>query len=322
MTTKKIINNHLQLTDMTKLTSVLMCNPLHFSVEYQINPWMKPGTVDKQKAMEQWQQLKSAYEAEGISVQVIDQVPGQPDMVFAADQGLVITPQKHVLMSSFRYPQRMGETDYYSHWFREHGYVIEHLPKDIYFEGGGELLPWKNGFLIGEGFRNSAEACKIITRTHGTTFISLELIDPQFYHLDTCLFALSDSVAFYYKPAFSELSCAKLRDLFDELVEFTEQDVLNFAANSVISGTTVFCNTGCDHFVGMLRNWGYKVVECDISEFMKSGGGIHCLTFELERVTISKKEERTIRNKAAVAAAPTILRKMGVLFFTLLGIPL
>lgn len=40
----------------------------HFT-QYEINPWMKRGTVvDERKAMDQWTQLKRAIEGEGVEV--------------------------------------------------------------------------------------------------------------------------------------------------------------------------------------------------------------------------------------------------------------
>jgi len=271
----------------TRLTSVLMCQPDYFCVEYSINPWMQPGSVNPVRAMQQWQAVKVAYENHGIQVQVIPQLPNQPDMVFAADQGMVVSDNKHVLMSSFKHPERQGETLAYAKWFADNGYSMSYLPCDISFEGGGELIPFYDGYFIGNGFRNSVEAPGIIQSVYNVWLVSLQLIHPKYYHLDTCLFVLSDTTAFYYSPAFSEVSQAKLRDLFENLIEFTEADMHNFAANSVISGKTVFCNAGADDFIAQVQTQGYTVVQLDISEFIKAGGGIHCLTFELERQTIS-----------------------------------
>jgi len=43
--------------------------------------------VDKQKAMEQWNLLKESIEKEGVKVMTLNQVEGQPDMVFACNSG-------------------------------------------------------------------------------------------------------------------------------------------------------------------------------------------------------------------------------------------
>jgi len=268
----------------TKLVSVLMCKPTYFSVEYQINPWMKPGTVDQKKAMEQWENLKQAYQNAGIKVNVIEQDKNQPDMVFAADQGIVLNSTTNsVLLSSFRYPQRQGETIFYQKWLNQNGYLTHNLPANHYFEGGGEIIPFYKGYLVGQGFRNSADSIEFITKNYQIPFFPLQLINQKYYHLDTCLFVLSDTTAFYYKPAFAEESIKTLQNLFPDLIEISENDVSQFAANSVVSGSSVFCNVGCNDFVNQIKQRGFDCIQVDISEFMKSGGGIHCLTFELER---------------------------------------
>jgi N-dimethylarginine dimethylaminohydrolase len=265
------------------LKKVLMCKPTHFRVDYQINPWMKPGSVNTDLALQQWENLVSKYQENGIKVNILEQNYDQPDMVFAADQGLVISDKK-ILLSNFKYKERQGEVKHYLKWFINYGLEPEFLPTSLSFEGGGEIIPWNGKFFIGEGFRNSSETYQIINQKYGLEFISLELINTHFYHLDTCFFVLNSLTAFYYPPAFSQKSINLLKTLFPNLLEFTKNDALNFAANSVINGSTVFLQVENHDFKKEIQKMGYQTIEINVSEFMKSGGGIHCLTFELERI--------------------------------------
>jgi N-dimethylarginine dimethylaminohydrolase len=43
--------------------------------------------VDQQKAMHEWNLLKTSIEAEGVKVLTLDQVKGLPDMVFCCNSG-------------------------------------------------------------------------------------------------------------------------------------------------------------------------------------------------------------------------------------------
>ena len=71
--------------------SYLMCPPTYFTVTYSINPWMRPDQpTDQDRAMRQWEQLHQIYLELGHTVQIIDPVPGLPDMVFAANGATVI----------------------------------------------------------------------------------------------------------------------------------------------------------------------------------------------------------------------------------------
>ncbi|MEI6728626.1 MAG: arginine deiminase-related protein [bacterium] len=281
------------------LKKVLMCTPNHFQVEYQINPWMKPGTVDTQKALDQWHNLVAAYKASGIEVEILDQKKGLADMVFAADQGLIVSKERKILLlSNFKYTQRQGESLEYKRWFIDQGYRVDTLPKQLTFEGGGECIPWNGKFFIGEGFRNNSDTYKYIEKKYKVEFIPLKLINEKFYHLDTCFFVLNQTTAFYYPPALAEKSITKLEQLFPNLIEFTTQEIEAFAANSVVTENSVFMQTGSQTFKDKVEFLGYTVIQADISEFIKSGGGIHCLTFELDRqpqFQITLKENFTLK---------------------------
>lgn len=65
---------------------LLMCHPEHFRVAYAINPWMDPSDpVDVGLAIRQWEGLHAVYEQLGYQVELIEPVPGLPDMVFTAN---------------------------------------------------------------------------------------------------------------------------------------------------------------------------------------------------------------------------------------------
>ncbi len=121
-----------------------MCRPTYYTVDYIIEPWMKPGTVNTKLAMQQWERLVEVYKQLDISVEILEQQKGLPDMMFATDQG--IARGRKVLMSRFRHKERKGETQYYEQWFFEHAYKILHLPPYHYFEGNGESYFWLLGF--------------------------------------------------------------------------------------------------------------------------------------------------------------------------------
>src|SRR5258708_7767385 len=125
---------------------ILMCRPLHFTVEHVYNPWMQPGSVDSQRAMQQWEALVAIYKNLGITIEVIDQQKGLHDMVFATDQGIV--QRKKVLLSNFRHKERQGESKYYETWFKNNGYEIMHLPNGHYLEGNGETYLWNDMLFI------------------------------------------------------------------------------------------------------------------------------------------------------------------------------
>jgi N-dimethylarginine dimethylaminohydrolase len=266
------------------ITEILMCRPDYFRVEYKINTWMKPGSVDSALALKQWQNLLQKYQEYGLDVKTIKQDKNYPDMVFSADQGLVLPFQKKVLLSNFRHHQRQGETDFYAKYFLDLNFQIEFLPKDVYFEGGGETLFYDtNHYFIAQGFRNSNKAFEYISKNFDIKLTPLELIHPDFYHLDTCLFILNKENCFYYPPAFSDNSKKTIKQIIKNCIPLSDFEARSFVANSVVVGKKVFVHKNQTGFNQKLEKLGYDVIQVDVSEFIKAGGGIHCLTFELSR---------------------------------------
>lgn len=257
-----------------------MCRPTNFDVEYVINPHMKPYSVYQPKALAQWESLVEAISSLGVKVDVIDQPPGVPDMVFATDQG--ITRGKKVLLANFRYNQRKKETPYFRRWFVEHGFEPYELTNIFSFEGGDALF-LGDALLIGTGFRANVGSCEEISQALNIDVLPLRLVDPNFYHLDMCFLPLDATTAFYYPPAFSDNSRNLLRTLVPSLHEMTEAEATGYAANSFVSDGSVVTQTGNPTFVSRLKDLERRVIEVDVSEFKKAGGGIHCLINTLER---------------------------------------
>ncbi|MDT5411063.1 MAG: hypothetical protein QOG14_3283, partial [Mycobacterium sp.] len=61
----------------------VMTPPQFFAVDYAINPWMDTtNPVDTAVALTQWQRLYDIYRQLGHTVDLVDPVPGLPDMVY------------------------------------------------------------------------------------------------------------------------------------------------------------------------------------------------------------------------------------------------
>ena len=264
----------------------LMCPPRYFTVAYSINPWMDPSQpVSTDLAMDQWTALKSTYERLGHTVEVIDPQPGLPDMVFAANSGTVI--DGHVLGSRFRAVQRAAEADHFRRWFLDNGYRDVVMPTAIN-EAEGDFA-WTGSLLLaGTGFRTDPAAHAEAQETLGVPVVSLRLVDPRFYHLDTALFVLTgagvDGTAAqiaYYPEAFSPGSQRLLLRLFPTAVVAGAGDAECFGLNGVSDGRNVVLPVEATALAEQLSHRGYQPVLVDISEIRKAGGGPKCCTMEL-----------------------------------------
>lgn len=256
----------------------LMCRPTHFAVTYRINPWMDPtAPYDTALAISQWENLRQAFLSLGHTVDLIDPLPGLPDMVFAANGGTVVDGR--VLGVQFRDPERADEAPAYASWFRQRGFDVRE-PKHTN-EGEGDILLAGEVLLAGTGFRTThashAETQEFLQRP----VISLQLVDPAYYHLDTALCVLDDRTVAYLPQAFSPGSRSVLERLFPDAIIATPEDAAVLGLNAVSDGETVVLPEQATHLAGALRTAGYRTIGVDLSELRKAGGGPKCCTLEV-----------------------------------------
>jgi N-dimethylarginine dimethylaminohydrolase len=260
------------------LRHYVMTPPQFFAVEYAINPWMDTtNPVDTAAALSQWRRLQDVYLQLGHSVDLVVPVPGLPDMVYAANGGLIIDGT--ALVARFKYPQRQQESVAYGAWLQSHGFTpvyAQHVN-----EGQGDLLPVGDIILAGHGFRTALRAHSEIAGIFNRRVISLELVDPRFYHLDTALTVLDDTTIAYYPPAFSYVSRAHLETLFPDAIVVDSADAYAFGLNAVSDGHHVVLSAAAAGFAEQLSDAGFEPIGVEMPELLKGGGSVKCCTLEV-----------------------------------------
>jgi N-dimethylarginine dimethylaminohydrolase len=259
---------------------ILMCAPDYFDIEYEINVWMhQDNQPSDETAHQQWQKLHEIYTTKlGWKVELIEPVEHLPDMVFATDCCLKVGDK--ILLSSFRYPERQPETSHFEKWFRDHGYTqLKHASN--FFEGGGDNMLCGQKIIAGHGFRSAPEAADEMRKYFDLEVVSLKIIDPRFYHLDTSLAVLSNDTVAYYPGAIDNESRQRLKAAIPNLIEATLEEAQGFGLNAVSDGHTVITSNESQSLLDKYRQAGFEVIDTPILEFRKSGGGVKCLTLDL-----------------------------------------
>lgn len=268
----------------------LMCRPTHFAVDYSINPWMDPcKPVDTELAIAQWERLRDLYLELGHTVDLIEPVPGLPDMVFSANGATVVDGK--ALVARFRHEERAAEAAAYVGWFRERGYSDVHRA-EFTNEGEGDYLVVGDRILAGTGFRTDRRAHSEAEAILGRPVVTLELVDPNFYHLDTALSVLNDTEVMYYPAAFSPESLTILQELYPDAILATEDDAQVFGLNAVSDGRRVVLPEAATHLISALRERGFEPIGVDITELLKAGGSVKCCTLELRGAPLGDEQER------------------------------
>lgn len=283
------------VADRNEPVNVLMCSPDHFDIVDVKNVHMQGniGHTDKAAVQAQWQQLKAAYDSLKDKnalkeVSVIAGAEGCEDMVFCANQTfpwITEDGKKIVVMSRMRHESRQREVPYFEQFFSEQlGYQPVHFKDAEMFEGMGDVIPHTGKRLVygGYGHRTSAAAYEELAQMLNVPVVALELVNPKFYHLDTCFVPLSSKSVMLCKEAFTEAGLKMIQQLFEtvhfipeeEAEKYFSLNVHAFIANGV---KTAILQSGSTVTKNVLQQEGYHVIETETSEFMKSGGSVFCM---------------------------------------------
>jgi ornithine aminotransferase len=289
---------------------LMMSSPDHFEVSYTINPWMDPSQWSDSAerlasdARRGWAELKATYERLGARVSIQGPRHGLPDMVFTANSAIVL--DRRVMLARFRCPERQGEEPYNRAFFerlRAEGVVkdIVEPPRGLFFEGAGDAIWDGSRRLIwtGHGQRSSREVSLAIESFFGVTTVPLELVDPRFYHLDTCFCVLSGGDVLWYPPAFSPDAAEAVRRIVgaDRLIEASDDDALHLGVNSVCIGReVVMCHASPATRAALLAR-GYRVNVVPLDSFNRSGGAAYCLTLRLDNTTHAVAGDRVVAER-------------------------
>jgi len=270
---------------------ILVCPPKYFGVDYVINPWMEGqiGRVDRSLAHAQWHALVDGFAAHA-TVEEIESRDGSPDMCFTANAGL--SALGRVIPARFRNLERAAEEAPFTDWFAQAGFEVVTIPGEDPFEGEGDALFQPGEALIwaGYGVRTALETHSVLGQAFSSEVVSLRLVDPRFYHLDTCFAPLPDGRLIYYPAAFDERSQRAIEGRIpaSHRIAVSDDDATGFACNVMRLGERLFLNHASRSLQASLAKWNFETILCPVSEFLKAGGGVKCLSMILDQPDYSK----------------------------------
>ena len=283
--------------------------PTDFRIDYVINPFMDPDVQpDAAVAMRQWRGLVETLRALGARVDVLEQRPDAPDMVYAMNLGLGLvradrTP--HAVMSHMRYPQRRMETATAQAWLAEHGWSTSYVGRDsvgAHFEAG-DAFAFGDALVVGYGPRTEELALKHLATDLGVRVRGVRITHPAMYHLDLAFCPLDDTRAMVCPSALDGPSGEALLALVPEPLVLSEDEAIgSLCANSVVIGSTVVMPACPDRVRAQLEAWGFDIVIVDVSEFHKGGGSIRCLTNPVD-ITIGRDLPEVVGGEVVLPAS-------------------
>lgn len=259
-----------------------VCEPEHFRVDYVINPWMDLSVpVDRELALEQWRGMVTTIEEAGGSVVRIPGLPGNPDMVYAMNLGIV--DGARVAATSFRYEERRPEATAARGWFAEQGFDVTRVGDDATAFEPGDAFLFGNALVVSAGPRTDVAAHHQLAREFDVRVATVEVVHPALYHLDLSFCPLDERRAIVAPSAWSAAGRTVVESLVPEALVLDDDEAATFAANSIVVDRTVIMPATTPVRVArQLEAWGFDVALVDVSELHKGGGSVRCMTLPLD----------------------------------------
>jgi len=110
--------------------------------------------------------------------------------------------------------------------------------------------------------------------------ISCELVNPYFFHLNTCFNPLDGEVGIWWPEAFAFQSQIDIHRSMD-MIAIPEHEAKQLACQAVVVDKHAVLPKGCPETEKILRQLGYEVYSCNMSEFLKAGSACQSLILKI-----------------------------------------
>ena len=269
-----------------KLKQVLMSYPQYLSIEpiNVISKHFKNHQLDKKKIDEEFNLLVQTYQNLGIEVFFLPPSETYPDSVFARDFGACL--KDGYILGRFKHEYRKNERKAYEKKMQELNIPQLFKIHEGYFEGGDFFFLDDKTIVIGLLERTNQIGYQEIKEHFKNQYEVLFVkSDPEFLHLDMCFNLIDEHLALICKDAFDISFLQELQKRNIELIEVSKKDIFRHGLNVQALGDKKVLALKKNHDINLqIKQKGYEVIELDITEILKCGGGIHCMTFPLKRI--------------------------------------
>ena len=184
-------------------------------------------------------------------------------------------------------PRGALEPRNFADWLRADGFTVESIPPNRTLDGGNTLRLHDGSFACGlkPGASGSGERYfgKLLEMTTGTPLHLVPLIERKYLHLDMALGRVGDAGYLVFESALEGgLSSLKGSPILEkEIIPVGRDDAEQYACNGVTVGHTFFTGNISHLLTDAIERLGYRVVNLDLGEFHRAGGGLKCVTLPL-----------------------------------------
>ena len=245
----------------------------------------KDTTMDVAMMLREHEEFVKAYEDAGVVVEFLDADEDRPNSVFARDFGGCV--KEGYILGNFKLDMRYKEHVDYEKRMEELGIPKIGEVKEGLFEGGDFMFINEKWIAVGMADRTDEaglKELKAILEPLGYEVTGVPL-KKEYLHLDMCFNLVDDHLAVAYVDGLPEEFKALLAEREIELIPVSEEAIFLHGCNLQALGNHCVLSLKQNEKVNQeLTKRGMKVIEMDITEILKAGGGPHCMTFPLIRL--------------------------------------
>ncbi len=277
-----------------KLKRVLLCQPSYFQLE-PVNETAKAylakgEQADIERVRNEHQNLADAIREAGVEVIWVEPDPDLKYQVFTRDLGA--TTANGVILGKFLWPLRHREIELAKPIIEKHVPIWKQVPNQdgVVFEGGDFMYMDDHHVALGIGARTTPLGAKYVKEYLAE--IDVEVIpvefDPRYCHLDMVFNVVAEKICVACTQVLPDNFLKRLKNNRWEIIETTPQDVLALLGNLfAVDEGVVISPRHNERINSALRTLGVKIIEVELEELLKGGGGPHCMTFPLLREPIA-----------------------------------
>jgi N-dimethylarginine dimethylaminohydrolase len=292
---------------------LLMNLPLSLSAHIPNNAYMDDLSPNEREIRldRALAQFRALYEhiAQRAIVYLLPSTPGFQDQTYVSNLGVVLPHCREdtVIISRFRSHPRVGEERTGVTFFDLMNFKVERPPETfaeepVYLEGEADLKHIRGNLYVGaHAMRTSRSGLSWAAKRLDMEIIPFRIIDPYLYHLDCCLFRMTEDAVLLCTSVADRASLRAL-ERHCEIIDVS----LGHARAGITNGLLLSDEILCDSAIATLRKGSeaYAVEKSKIerleeigarfgravrlfcmSEFYKSGALLSCLIMHIRQVT-------------------------------------
>jgi len=264
-----------------------MCPPAYFEIKTPINlvqaKWHRLGRgPDPVERMHQYHAVKDVLIERDVDVWEMTPSKKFTYQVFTRDVGVVA--ETGAVIGRFKFDARAGEECEAAEMLCRSVQIAYQCQAPGVFEGGDFMFLNRECAYVGIGDRTDEDAFEQLKARMPKLELRPVYLPEGFLHLDVVLNILSQDTALAFVDALPEAIVKHLESSGIRILPVSKSEEETMGTNGLSIGDNIVVTASCNRSTNdMLRQYGFKTIEVEMSEIIKGGGGPRCMTLPIRR---------------------------------------